>query len=111
VLSNEELVLLEQEGLTITQATKVLPGRVAGSRISVFTLWRWCTKGLKNGIRLKSVRVGGQRLTTRTWLLEFIEATTAQAEPHGRIAQNIRTPGQRQRASERAAKELRSLGI
>jgi hypothetical protein len=109
VLSSEELVLLEQEGLTLTEATKVLPGRVPGKRITVSTLWRWCMKGLRNGMRLRSVLVGGQRLTTRRWLQEFIEARTAEAEPEGQIAPRIRTPTQRERDSERARRELEAL--
>jgi len=109
VLSSEELVLLEKEGLTLTEAAKILPGRIPSKRICTNTLWRWCMKGLNNGIRLKSVLVGGQRLTTRRWLQEFIEARTAEGEPEGRIMPRIRTPAQRQRDSERATKELEAL--
>lgn len=110
MLSSEELVLLEREGLNLTQAAKLLPGRIPGKRVNICTVWRWCMKGLRNGCRLRSVVVGGQRLTTRTWLQEFIEAGTAEAEPE-RILPQIRTPAQRRRACERAAKALEAVGI
>jgi hypothetical protein len=108
MLSSEELVLLEQDGLTLTEAAKLLPGRIPGKRIYVNSVWRWCMKGLGNGIRLKSVLVGGQRLTTRKWLQEFIEARRTEAEPKG-IIPRLRTPAQRQRDSERAMEELKAM--
>lgn len=108
-MTREELDLLEQEGLTMTEATKILPGRVPGKRIGVRTVWRWCMKGLSNGIRLRSVLVGGQRLTTRTWLQDFIEARTASSEPEGEFVPRFRTPTQRQRDSDRATEELKQL--
>jgi hypothetical protein len=100
MLSSDDLALLEHEGLTLTEAAKLLPGRRTGKRISVQTLWRWCMKGLHNGVRLKSVLVGGQRLTTRTWLQEFIEVRTQAAEPEDRPIPRFRTPTQRQRDSQ-----------
>jgi hypothetical protein len=109
MLSSEELALLEHEGLTLTEAAKLIPGRRAGKRVSVESVWRWCMKGLCNETRLRSVLVGGQRLTTRTWLREFIEARTAEGEPEGQVVPRIRTPTQRQRDSERAREELEAL--
>lgn len=109
MLSSEEFALLEQEGMTLVEAARLLPGRRPGKRISVDTLWRWCVRGLGNGIRLKSVLVGGQRLTTRTWLQEFIEARTQAAEPEDRPPLRLRTTSQRQRDSQRAAEELKAM--
>jgi hypothetical protein len=111
MLSSEELILPGRKGLTLTQAARLLPGRIPGRRLNVCTVWRWCMRGLRNGTRLRSVLVGGQRLTTRTWLQEFIEASTAEAEPERRIIPPIRTPAQRRRASERAAEALEAQGI
>ena len=58
----------------MTEAAALLPGRKPGKRLYVNTVWRWCMKGLRNGVRLRSVLIGGQRLTTRRWLQEFIQA-------------------------------------
>jgi hypothetical protein len=105
-LEPEELALLENEGLTMTAAAALLPGRTPGKRLCVSTVWRWCTKGLRNGVRLRSVLIGGQRLTTRRWLQEFIQAMSEARERAGPDPPVIRTPRQRQSASERAAEEL-----
>jgi hypothetical protein len=102
----EELVLLEKEGLTMSEAAALLPGRKPGKRLYVNTVWRWCMKGLRNGVRLRSVLIGGQRLTTRRWLQEFIQATSE--APGGASPPVVRTPRQRQSASERAAEELKA---
>jgi hypothetical protein len=107
-LEPEELALIEREGLTLTEAAAMLPGRKPGKRLYVNTVWRWCMKGLRNGVRLRSVLIGGQRLTTRRWLQEFIQAMSEAREPGGSSPPVIRTPRQRQSASERAAEELKA---
>jgi hypothetical protein len=107
VLGPEELALLEEEGLTLAEAAALLPGRKPGKRLYVNTVWRWCVKGLR-GVRLRSVLVGGQRLTTRRWLQEFIQAMSEARDPGGSSPPMIRTPRQRQSASERAAEELKA---
>ena len=104
----DDLELVAKEGLTLSEAAALIPGRKQGKRVYVNTVWRWCKKGVKNGIRLKSVLVGGQRYTTRRWLQEFIEAMS-QASGEGEVPPPaIRTPRQRQTASERAIEELKA---
>ena len=97
------------EYLTLTEAAKLIPGRVPGKRMAVGTIWRWCRRGVRNGIRLKSVLIGQQRFTTRAWLQEFIDALTQAAEPDGREPLHLRTPRQRQTAAERATEELKEM--
>lgn len=97
----------EVEYLPLSAAAKLLPGRRAGRRISIQTVWRWCTKGVRNGIRLRSVMIGGQRCTTREWIEEFIEAVSSATQP-GEDVPNVRTPRQRRTASEQAAEELKA---
>jgi len=64
---------LINEGLvTLTEATKLLP-RVAGKRIHVCTLWRWCKKGLR-GVNLEYLRVGSKVATTSDALQRFFAA-------------------------------------
>jgi len=94
--------------LTLIEAANRIPGRRYGKRISVGTVWRWCKRGVRGGIRLRSVLVGGQRCTTEQWLKEFIEAMNQDAEPETVIHLKPRTPNQRQRASERAIEELKA---
>ena len=93
------------EYLTLTEAAKLVPGRKPGKGVSEGTVWRWCMRGIRNGIRLRSAMVGGHRCTTRQWLREFIEALNQSQS--GTTDPQPRTPGQRRRASEQAAEELR----
>ena len=97
------------EYLTLTEAAKLIPGRQPGKRMSVGTIWRWCRRGVRNGIRLKSVLIGQQRYTTREWLQEFIDSLTQAAEPDSREPLRLRTPRQRQTAAERATEELKKM--
>jgi hypothetical protein len=81
------------EYLTLTQATKLSPGRP-----STNCIWRWCRRGvLSRGgrrVRLRHVRIGGKIYTTAEWLNDFgqrladadaayfdIEAETAASVP------------------------------
>lgn len=96
------------EYLTLTEVAKFIPGRRPGKRVSLGTIWRWCTQGLRKGIRLKSVLAGGQRCTTRQWVQEFIDAMTQEGQPQGQDRAQVRTPTQRQTASERASEELKA---
>jgi len=88
--------------LTLTEAAKTLPGRVALS-----TIWRWMQRGVR-GVRLQTVLVGGLRYTSREALQRFVEATTAAADGQPIPA---RTSRQRQKAIEQAERELAKAGI
>ncbi len=107
-LSEEELDLIEKEGLTLTEAAALLPGRKPGKRLYVNTIRRWCMKGLRN-VRLRSVLIGGHRLTTRRWLQEFIQALSEAHEPEEFSPPVIRTPRQRKSAAERAVEEWKAI--
>jgi hypothetical protein len=96
------------EFLTLTEATKLIPGRRPGKRVSLPTIWRWCKHGLRHGIRLQSIMVGGQRCTTRQWLQDFIAAISKDSHPETLPRPALRTPSQRLTASERAAEELKT---
>lgn len=125
MLSSEDLALLEQEGLTLAQAARILPSRVAGKRVHVATLWRWSLKGTRHGVHLRVVRVGGHMYTTRTWLKDFIDDGTSEApgtigvreklgteaRPPRAVIPQIRTAAQRRRDAEYASKKLDELGI
>lgn len=108
-LEPEELALIEKEGLTLTEAAALLPGRKPGKRLYVNTIRRWCMKGLRNGVRLRSVLIGGHRLTTRRWLQEFIQAMDEAHEPGESSPPVIRTPRQRKSAAERAVEEWKAF--
>jgi hypothetical protein len=94
-----------------------LPVRRGGGRLSLSTLWRWCLRGVraKDGqrVKLRAVRAGEVLCTTEQWVRDFFQALTEHdpdlAADAGRAPP--RTPGQRQRAADRAAEKLEQLGI
>ena len=84
------------ELLTLSEAAKAIPGKP-----SLVTLWRWVHKGVKNGARLRAIRIGGRRYIPRDAIAEFIEACSAidVAEPAKRPT---RTDKERAAAIKRA---------
>jgi hypothetical protein len=88
--------------LRIRKAPKFVPGNP-----HVATVWRWILHGVR-GHKLESILVGGQRFTSVEAIERFIAATTATA--NGEPAP-IRSPQQRERAAERAGRELTKLGV
>jgi hypothetical protein len=77
------------------------------------TVYRWVLRGVPgpsgNRIRLEAIRVGRAWLTSRQALARFSEALTPDLT--GEAAPLPRSPGKRQKASERAAQKLAQLGI
>ena len=80
--------------------------RTHGNKISLDTLYRWCQKGLKNGVRLEAVKIGSRWYTTRKWVQDFVRA----GKPNLTITDippKLRTTSQRDRAADWAERELR----
>jgi len=48
-----------------------------GRRLSPASLWRWHTKGLRNGARLRVARIGKAVFTCPRWLDQFIAEQNA----------------------------------
>ncbi len=92
------------EYITLAEVTRIVPGR-AGKRVALVTVHRWCGRGLRNGLRLRAVKIGGRRYTTLGWVQEFIEASSRDSCPAVEPPPS-RPPGRRRSASERAAAEL-----
>lgn len=85
--------------LSLTDAAKTLPGRP-----HISSIFRWVARGVR-GVKLESVLVGGRRFVSREALERFSAAVTAAAAGEPRP---VRTPRQRERAIERAEKEMAS---
>ncbi len=99
--------LHSEELITLAEAARAIPGRRPGQRLSISTVWRWVTAGVKGGIRLESVAVGGQRFTSREALSRFIarcDAAIGNAQPE-------RTPAMARREHAKAEAELDRAGI
>ncbi len=92
------------EYITLNEVTRVIPGR-DGKRVSLVTVHRWCGPGLRGGLRLRTVKIGGRRYTTQVWVKQFIEGSSRDDRPTVE-SPPLRPPSRRQSASERAAAEL-----
>ena len=57
--------------IPIGEAPKNIPGRP-----SLASVYRWMTDGVRGGVRLESIVVGGQRFTSIEAIGRFIERTT-----------------------------------
>ena len=95
---------------TLTQIARQIPGARGAKQLHPATLTRWILTGAKSTdgttVRLKATRCGHRWLVRAADLHDFFEVLAGPAE--GPAA--VRTPGQRRRASERAATQLKNMG-
>ncbi len=62
-----------------------IPSSRRGKILHRATLWRWAFGGLRGGIILQTVRLGGCRYTCDAWIVEFMRAASAaDSLPHPR---------------------------
>jgi hypothetical protein len=103
--------LTSEQLISFAEAAKLIPGR-GGKQIDPATIWRWSKLGVRarsgERIKLESFRCGGRSATSREAVQRFIAALNQPAEGP---AVPVRTPGQRQLSSDRAAKKLTAAGI
>jgi len=105
--------LTKEQILSLPQAARFLPSFRLGKPVNPATIWRWIADGVKlpdgSRVRLEAIRLGSRWLTSAEALQRFAAAQTppltdeAGPPPH--------TPTQRERAAERAARELDAIGI
>jgi hypothetical protein len=105
-LHNETLI-------SLAEAAKLVPPARRGKRAHLSTVLRWIIDGARtpcgNVVKLEGIRLGGRWLTSKQALQRFAEALTPDLfaeNPHA-----PRSPGARQRASERAEQELNKMGL
>jgi len=93
--------------ISLAEAAKSLPRRRAGKRPHVSCLYRWTTSGCK-GVVLESLQCGGTRVTSREALARFFQRLT-----HGDATDmpKARSVAQRQRAVEKAMRDLEREGV
>jgi hypothetical protein len=105
--------LLCENLISLAQAARRFPPARLGRPVSASTVWRWCRKGvrLRSGVvvRLECVRVGGRWLSSTQALGRFAARQTPALEDNP--PPPSRSPGRRQRDSERAGEALERLRI
>lgn len=105
--------LLDEQPLTLGEAAKKLP-RLDGKKISISSLWRWATIGIR-GVKLEVRQLGG-RLITSMEALERFSAAVASSRDFGRCQVRrkrvaTRAESSRQERVEAARERLRQAGI
>jgi hypothetical protein len=92
--------------ISLSEAARHLPRRRAGKRPHVSCIYRWTTSGCR-GVVLESVQVGGTRCTSKEALARFFRRLT---QGGAADAPTVRTCAQRQRAAEKAMRDLEQAG-
>ena len=108
---------LDENLVSLAEAAALLP-RIAGKRIAISTLFRWCSRGLRC-VRLEHLRIGRRIFTTRAALQQFFLAL-AELDDRDETQHRIKssspkrrppTSPQRRRAIAEAEAVLKEAGI
>jgi hypothetical protein len=104
----EQLLTLEEA----CQCPLLTMSRRSKRSIPYSTLYRWVSRGVKGGVVLESIVIGGVRMVSEDAIKRFIEAATEarQYKPR-KPGITARTPTQRRRASEASSKRLKAKGM
>jgi hypothetical protein len=107
--------VLAGDALSLAAAAKLLPSYRHGKPTNPATLWRWASKGVRlhdgTVVRLETCRCGGRQMTSRAALARFIEAQTPRQDQDPTPVPAPRTPTQKRRTAEHAARELDRIGL
>lgn len=86
-----------------------------GKRIHISTVYRWAQRGLRGGIRLETVKVGGGRYTSQEAVHRFVEAVTrhdggAAAEDEPEVKRRMESRSSHRRLTrEQARREVHRI--
>jgi hypothetical protein len=83
-----------------------IPNRDGDLGVNAATVWRWQLRGIK-GQKLRTLSVGGIRMSCGLWLSEFFSAVTVATNGESAPAPT----SSRQKQIEAAEKELAAAGI
>jgi len=96
--------------ISLSKAKVQLPVRRAGKKPHLSCLYRWSTTGCR-GVVLETIQIGGTRCTSIEAMQRFFERLSRSRSNDGVTVEQTRTESARGRASERAAKELKKMGL
>lgn len=94
-----------EQVITFTEARRRLPKRRLRKQPDISTLYRWCQTGLR-GVRLESIKIGGQTCTSVEALQRFFDSLSAPV--HGTTKMTSRSRAKHDDAVE---KELAESGF
>jgi hypothetical protein len=106
--------LIGETLLSLSQAARRLPPGRHGRPVTLGCLLRWALDGVpgpdNHRVRLEAVRLGGRWLTSVEALARFADRLTPRLSDDSTSPTRC-TPKQRERASERADRELDEAGF
>lgn len=107
--------LTAETPLSLSEAARQVPPVRAGRPVHLSCILRWILSGAKgpdgNRVHLRGARLGGRWITSAEAIQEFMEALTPAIDQAAAELPTPRTTTARQRASDRAARELSQAGI
>jgi len=107
------LDLLTETPISLAAAARLIPPGRNGKATCLSTVLRWILRGSPGPdgimVRLEGIRLGGRWMTTREAIQRFAERLTPRLDDDSTPAPRSQTA--RQRASEKAARELTARGI
>src|SRR5687767_11570960 len=118
MITASESPLVQESWISLSQAAKLVPPARLGRPVSASCLWRWFREGVRTAdgrrVHLEALRVVNRYVTSEPAVRRFILAqqpgtTAGQLASDGKPAP--RTPGQRARADEQAARILEAKGL
>lgn len=100
-------------GLSLPQIARRLPSCRKDRPVSPSCVWRWISHGIRLAdgrvVKLEAARLAGRWLSSAAAIERFL---AAQQPPRAEEAGPApRTAGARQRAAERAAEQLKKMGV
>src|SRR2546423_948147 len=113
-----ESSLIRERWISLSQAAKLFPPARRGRPVSGSCVFRWHRDGVRTAdgrrVHLEALRVVNRLVTSEAAVQRFVLAqqsgATSPASAH-QVNPAPRTPGQRARASDRAAAKLKAQGI
>jgi hypothetical protein len=104
--------ILSGDALTLSAAARKLPPH-RGKGVAPSTIWRWHRQGVRTPdgrrVHLELARVGNKWLVSAAALARFIAISTPAIPTDATTSPSPRTPSQRQRAADRAGRELEKM--
>jgi hypothetical protein len=108
--------LANESVLTLNEIARLLPPSRRNRPVSFNCVLRWARRGLKSSstgevVKLEVIKVGGRLLSSREALQRFGERLSPPSADMPSSPTDPRTRRQRERAIERAERELDRLGV
>jgi hypothetical protein len=103
--------IFNERVLALNEICELLPRNPKGGKVSFSTIWRWSKNGVigpgGERVKLETVKIGGRLLSSEQAIQRFAENLS----PPEALAMRPITLSQRRRNSEKASRELESMGI